>query len=447
MHLGAIIKQQSGGVVVAALGKGAPGCSPGDPAFLPSFSTFDLPMRPASHPISGHFAPAFAPLARQFAQHFESNQEVGASLCVYHRGELVVDLWGGLADQATQTPWTAESLIVVFSVTKGLAAMALNLAAERGLFEWDAPVAHYWSAFAHNGKAQTTVRQLFNHQAGLAAITAPLTLEQLCDPSQRDAVHALLAAQAPAWVAGTQQGYHGISFGLYANAFFHMACGEALDAFLHREYLDPLQADVFMGTPPEQDARIATLYPGSTAGRVGHMLWAALRGGSTEANVARSFLAGGHAKQAFSNPPTPKGLGMYNQPPVRRNCLAWASATATARGLARAYAPWSMGGEWQGRRYVAAHTIAPLLQRQGWSTQDLVLGKPLGWAQGFLKEDDGVFSPHRTAFGHPGMGGALGWCDPASQLSVGYTMNRCDWRIRSPRALALCQALYRCQPS
>ena len=132
MHLGAIIKQQSGGVVVAALGKGAPGCSPGDPAFLPSFSTFDLPMRPASHPISGHFAPAFAPLARQFAQHFESNQEVGASLCVYHRGELVVDLWGGLADQATQTPWTAESLIVVFSVTKGLAAMALNLAAERG---------------------------------------------------------------------------------------------------------------------------------------------------------------------------------------------------------------------------------------------------------------------------------------------------------------------------
>lgn len=82
-----------------------------------------------------------------------------------------------------------------------------------------------------------------------------------------------------------------------------MACGEALDAFLHREYLDPLQADVFMGTPPEQDARIATLYPGSTAGRVGHMLWAALRGGSTEANVARSFLAGGHAKQAFSNPP------------------------------------------------------------------------------------------------------------------------------------------------
>jgi CubicO group peptidase (beta-lactamase class C family) len=86
-----------------------------------------------------------------------------------------------------------------------------------------------------------------------------------------------------------------------------------------------------------------------------------------------------------------------------------------------------------------------LLARQGWSDCDAVLGKPLGWAQGFLKEDDGVFSPNRTSFGHPGMGGALGWCDPSNQLAFAYTMNRCDWRIRSPRALALCQALYQCQ--
>lgn len=402
-------------------------------------------MLTARSPIAGQFSPAFEPVARQFSRHFESAQEIGASLCVYHRGELVVDLWGGLADQATQTPWMAESLIVVFSVTKGLAAMALNLAAERGQFDWDAPVARYWPDFSQNGKAHITVRQLFNHRAGLAAVTTPLTLEQLCDASQREAVHALLATQAPTWLADTQQGYHGISFGLYADAFFQMACGEPLGQFLHREYLDPLQADVFMGTPPTQDARVATLYPGATAGRVGHMLWAAVRGGSAEAHVARSFLRGGLARQAFGNPPTPEGLGMYNQPPVRRNCLAWASATATARGLARAYVPWSVGGEWQGRRYVAVQTIAPLLQRQGWSVQDLVLGKPMGWAQGFLKEEEGVFSPHRTSFGHPGMGGALGWCDPTSQLSVGYTMNRCDWRIRSPRALALCQALYRCQ--
>lgn len=401
-------------------------------------------MIQSTGPIRGQFTPAFAPLAAQFAKAFTDGQEIGASLCVYHRGEQVLDLWGGLADTDTRAPWTADSLIVVFSATKGLAAMALNLAAERGRFAWDAPVAQYWPAFAQAGKAHTTVRQLFNHQAGLAAVTAPLTLAQFCDPSQAPALRAVLAAQPAAGAPPADQAYHAMSYGMYADAFFQEACGEPLGAFLHREYLDPLQADVFLGTPPTQDARVATLYPGSTAGRLGHMVWAALRGGSTEAHVARSFLRGGLAQRALTNPPTPGGMGAYNQPPVRRHGLSWASATATARGLARAYVPWSLGGEWQGRRYVAEQTIAPLLQRQGWSARDPVLGKPLGWAQGFLKEEDGVFSPNRASFGHPGMGGALGWCDPQAQLSWGYTMNRCDWHVRSPRALALCQALYRC---
>jgi CubicO group peptidase (beta-lactamase class C family) len=399
----------------------------------------------ATGAISGQYAEPFAPLAAQFARHFAQHQEIGASLCVYHRGEMVVDLWGGLADRDTGAPWTADSLIVVFSVTKGLAAMALNIAAERGLFNWEMPVAHYWPAFAQAGKDRITVRQLFNHRAGLAAITAPLTLAQFCDPAQADAIRAILAAQPAASAPDASQGYHALSFGMYADAFFEMACGEPLGQFLHREYLDPLQADVFMGTPAEQDERIATLYPVPTPQRVGHMVLAAVRGGSTESNVARSFLRGGLAKTALTNPSTPGGLGAYNQAPVRRNCLSWASATATARGLARAYGPWSMGGLWQGQRYVAEDTIAPITQRQGWSESDLVLGKPLGWAQGFLKEEDGVFSPNRASFGHAGMGGALGWCDPKAHLSLGYTMNHCDWRVRSPRALALCEALYRCQ--
>ena len=394
--------------------------------------------------LQGQYAPRFAPLAQRFAQSLERGEEIGASLCVYHRGEKVVDLWGGLADTATRTPWTADSLIVVFSATKGLTAMALNLAAQRGAFEWDAPVAQYWPAFAQAGKAHITVRQLFNHRAGLAGIHTPLTLAQLCDPAHANAVRTALETQAPAWPADADQGYHGISYGLYASAFFEQVCHEPLSTFLHREYLHPLGADVFLGTPAAQDERVATLYPHSTLNHLGKMAWSALRGGSTESNVSRSFLRGSHARQAFMNPPTPGGIGVYNQLPVRRHNLAWASATATARGLARAYVPWSMGGQWQGQRYVAPETIAPIEQRQGWSEQDLVLGKPMGWAQGFLKEDDGVFSPNRASFGHPGMGGALGWCDPTAQLAFAYTMNRCDWRIRSPRALALCDALYGC---
>jgi CubicO group peptidase (beta-lactamase class C family) len=396
-------------------------------------------------PLHGHCAPAFAPLARQFAQSFAQGDETGAALCVYHRGELVVDLWGGWADVAQQKPWQADSLIVVFSVTKGLAAMALNLAAERGAFDWDAPVARYWPGFASSGKAAITVRQLFNHRAGLAALSTPLSLEQCCDPRQREKVRAALEQQAPAWLPDRDQGYHALTFGLYASEFFQQAVGEPLDVFLQREYLQPLGADVHLGTPASEDHRIATLYPGSDAARVGRMVWAALRGGSTEAMVARSFLAGKDAKGAFSNPAAPKGFDVYNQPPVRRAALAWASATASARGLARAYVPWSVGGAWEGRQWVKPETIAPLLPRQGWAAPDRVLGKPLGWSQGFLKEETTVFSPNPESFGHSGIGGTLGWCDPKAQLAIGYVMNRSDWRVRSPRALALCKALYRCE--
>ncbi|MDT8990530.1 serine hydrolase domain-containing protein [Curvibacter sp. APW13] len=395
-------------------------------------------------PLQGHCHPHFAGVARQFARSFVDGEEIGAALCVYHRGECVVDLWGGWADREQRVPWQADTLIVVFSVTKGLAAMALNLAAERGAFDWDAPVARYWPGFAQNGKADITVRQLFNHRAGLHALSTPLTLEQCFDATQRDAVRAALERQAPAWNAGVDQGYHALTFGLYASAFFRQAVGEPLEAFLHREYLDPLGADVHLGTPPYEDARIATLYPGSDAARVGRMVWAALRGGSTESNVARSFLAGQDAKGAFSNPPAPGGFGVYNQPPVRRAALAWASATASARGLARAYVPWSVGGTWQGRQWLQPQTIAPLLERQGWAEPDRVLGKPLGWSQGFLKEETTVFSPNPESFGHSGIGGTLGWCDPKAQLAIGYVMNRSDWRVRSPRALALCRALYQC---
>ena len=334
----------------------------------------------APAPLQGHCAPAFAPLAQQFAQSFKRGEETGAALCVYHRGEKVVDLWGGWADVDQQTPWHADTLIVVFSVTKGLAAMALNLAAERGAFAWDAPVARYWPGFARNGKDAITVRQLFNHCAGLATIATPLTLAQCCDPAQRDAVRAALEAQAPAWPAGADQGYHGLSFGLYASEFFRQAVGEPLEDFLQREYLHPLGADVHLGTPASEDGRIATLYPGSDLARVGRMVWAALRGGSTESKVARSFLSGKDAKGAFSNPPAPQGFGAYNEVPVRRAALAWASATASARGLARAYVPWSVGGTWQGRQWVKPETIAPLLPRQGWAAPDRVLGKPLGWS-------------------------------------------------------------------
>jgi len=403
---------------------------------------------PAPAPSAGSYADGFAPLADRFASQLRDRAEVGAGLTVYHRGHCVVDVWGGSADTARAIPWASDTRVVVFSVTKGLVAMAMALLADRGQLDWDAPVASYWPGFAAHGKGTITVRALVNHRAGLVGLDHQLAMADCTDPDRRAWVVGVLEQQRPAWEPGTAQGYHAITFGLYVRELFERIAGESLGGFLRRELFEPLDADVSLGTPPEVDARIATLYSPRPAQRLLRMGASALRRGTTEGRIFRSVLGRRSlARAAFGNPKLgPEGIAVYNSLPVRRAELAWASATASARGLARAYLPFASGGAALGTRFLRTATLTPIHARQGWSERDLVLHKPIGWSQGFLKEETTLFSPNPESFGHAGMGGALGWCDPVAELAVGYVMNRLDWRVRSPRALALCHALYACEP-
>ncbi len=399
---------------------------------------------PAPASCGGSYADGFAPVAEQFAR--QLGDEVGAGFAVYRRGVCVVDLWGGRADATTGAPWTRDTRIVVFSVTKGLVAMGLALLADRGQLDWDAPVARYWPGFAANGKAEISVRTLVNHRAGLVGLDAPLLMDDCLLPERRTHLLGVLEQQRPMWEPGTAQGYHAITFGMYVRELFERIADEELGGFLARELFEPLGADVSLGTPPEIDPRIATLYTTSNGSRLWHMLGAAITGRTAEGRIVRAvFGRRSLPRAAFGNPKAgPEGLAVYNSPRVRRAALAWASATASAHGLARAYAPFASGGSAFGRTYLRAATLAPIHARQGWSQRDLVLHKPIGWSQGFAKEEVELFSPNPESFGHPGMGGALGWADPVAELSFGYAMNRLDWRVRSPRALALCRALYAC---
>jgi len=416
----------------------------------PSEPQNDRPSVPAPHPARGHVAPGFEPLARVFAAQLESGSEVGAGLCVYQRGRCVVDLWGGLADVATRRAWEEDTRIVVFSVSKGLAAMALHLLADRGLLDWSAPVSTYWPGFAGAGKAEIDVRTLLGHRGGLPYLDTQLGLSECIDPSQRQKVLEALEAQAPAWKPGSDQGYHALTFGMYAAELFERIAKESMGTFLRRELFEPLGSDARLGTPASHDAATATLYPPATGVRVAKMIASALLfPASTEAYVARATLdRDSVGRRAFLNPKAdlPGGLAAFNPPAERRAAVPSGRAPATARGLARAYLPFASGGEHAGRRYLREDTIAPAYRRTGWSERDLVLQKPLGWTHGFLKEERHVFSPTPESFGHAGMGGALGWCDPVHQLAIGYVMNRMDFRVRSPRALALCHALYECDP-
>jgi CubicO group peptidase (beta-lactamase class C family) len=393
-------------------------------------------------------SPGFERVRRAFEENFERHGEVGAALCVRREGRVVVDLWGGSADPAAGRAWEADTLTNSFSCTKGLVAACFLRLAAQGRFDYDAPLARYWPELAapargpgahaawEEARATLTGRHLLNHRAGLLGVRAPLTLDDLED---RALLSARLAAEPLAWRPGDAQGYHAVTFGLYAGELFWRVAGESVGAFLRRELAEPLGADVHLGLPAALDARCAPIIPGGARDLLCGILPSLLRG-TTEGRFFRGVLRGGDAARAFGQPAAlgARGLHNFNTPRVRRLELPWANAAASGRGLATFYA-----GLLEGRVAPLA-ALAPLRARQSWSERDRVVGKPMGFTQGFLKEGAGVFSPNEASFGHSGAGGALGWCDPDAGLAIGYVMNRMGYHVRSPRALRLCDAIYAC---
>ena len=408
----------------------------------------DLPNA-APYPARGSYADGFESVARQFARQLKDGEEIGASFAVYRKGKCVIDLWGGKADIETNTPWERDTRVCLFSVTKGFVAMALHLLADRGLLDWDAPVTDYWPDFGKNGKESITVKTLLGHRGGLAFLDAPLSLDDCTDPSRNEVLLKALEDQRPAWPVGKDQGYHAITFGMYARELFErITDGKDLGHFLREELFDELGSDVYLGTPASLDHLFATLYPPAKPARVAKMLSNAfINRQSTEARVFKQFLTPRSTmRQSLLNPSIPNDdITLYNQPPVRRTVLGWASATGSAQGVARAYLPFAAQGRFNSKTFFDDKTLANTYRRQGWSSNDLVLQKPVGWSNGFCKEERHLFSPNPESFGHPGMGGALGWADPIEEITIGYAMNRMDWRIRSPRIVNLCRVLYDCE--
>jgi CubicO group peptidase (beta-lactamase class C family) len=388
--------------------------------------------------VHGSVAPGWEPVAEVFRENFARRGEVGAAVCMMHEGRVVVDLWGG--ESAPGVAWKEDTLTLVFSVTKGLASIAFLVLADRGGLEYDAPVAKYWPEFRRNF-GETSVRTLLNHRAGTSILDTPLSLKDFHDPER---VSRALEAQRPTWNPGEHQGYGATVWGMYAGELFRRAAGESIGQFLRREIAEPIDAEVWLGMPPEHDHRVSTLIPVPLRDRLLRQVPAML-GRSADGRVFRkvAFARKSDTWRAFKNPADvgPSGMATFNQPEVRRPELPWCNAVATARGIARVYA--ALGDPVAGVRLVSAATVAPLRERQS-NGFDRVMCREFGFSQGFMKDDPALFSPNPATFGHPGTGGSVGLYDPDRRLAVGYTMNRMDWRIRSPRALELCRAAYRC---
>ena len=372
--------------------------------------------------IHGFAAPGFEPVRAAFAANFERAEplrEVGAAVSVYRRGVQVVDLWAGWRDSARTQPWTRDTLVNVWSTTKGIVAVAFAMAVERGQIDYEAPVTRYWPEFAAHGKERTTVSQVLSHQAGLPGFAAPTNAQDVYD---WDACCAKLAAQAPAWPAGENTCYHAGTFGFLAGEIFRRATGQTLGAYIARQLARPLEADIHLGTPANEEARIAPMIAPALTPDL--------------AALGLSDIA----MMAMSNP---------ELHPDQANTRAWRAAElpamnlhATADGVARVFAALANGGELHGVGIAASSAIAAMTAVQSRRT-DMLLGFDVHWARGVALNTTGVFGANPASFGHTGWGGSFGFADPDADIGAAYVMNRMGPDlVGDARAVALAHAIY-----
>lgn len=393
----------------------------------------------ATLPIHGPVAPAFKEVEQEFHRNFTERGEIGAACAIWHDGEMVVDLWGGRRDAATGEPWDKDTLVVVFSTSKGVSAMVMAVAHSRGCFEMDRPVAHYWPEFAQSGKEAITIRQLLAFQAGLSALDEAIEPGMLAD---LDAVAAAIARQAPAWEPGTRHGYHPLSLGFYQNELIRRTDSKhrSLGTFLQDEIARPLGIELYIGLPREVgDERVAAIKAFSPLS----MLLAPRT--MPPRLVLSMFWPWSLAHRAMTNPRL-RGPGAFNTDPFRRVEFPSATGIGNARALARAYGAFATGG---GELGLTAETTAELTAAPRSPTlgsRDMITTIDTSYAFGFVKPFGSFqFGSSGAAFGCPGAGGSFGFADPDARLGFGYVMNRMGMHIfNDPREKALRDACYRC---
>jgi CubicO group peptidase (beta-lactamase class C family) len=375
-------------------------------------------------PVSGQVADGFEPVRTAFEANFVQRGDVGAAVHVIVDGETVVDLWGGSVDAANTQPWTPDTLVNVWSTTKGWLALALHLLADRGQLDLEAPVAQYWPEFAQNGKSGVLVKHVLAHTAGLPAPSMKVPDEAVYD---WDTMIHSLERSTLFWEPGTRCGYHAATFGWLNGEVLRRITGMSVGQFLQSEIAEPLEADVFIGLSPEEEARAAETIPPGVGWR-----WA----------VRASFILGGNMRSgAFLNPPRPPKAANTHR--WRASEIPSSNGHASARGLARFYAPLARGGMAHGTQLLSDASLERA-SREEFQGKDVIAGMPVRRSLGFMLADPQHGDPRpSSAFGHPGMGGSIGFADPARRLAMGYVMNRMVFGPDA-RYANLCRAVYTC---
>jgi CubicO group peptidase (beta-lactamase class C family) len=386
--------------------------------------------------IQGHVSPGFEAVSEVFTENFVRRREVGGACCAFYRGEKVVDLWGGVRNKQTGEPWEKDTMVLVYSATKGLAAMTLAIAHSRGWLDYEERVSAYWPEFAQQNKGRITVRQLLAHQAGLFELNEPIDRSLLADP---DRLAVVLARQKPAWEPGRRQAYHAITLGFYEGELLRRVDPQhrSLGQFFQDEIATPLSLDIYIRLPETiPNSRLATIARPSLV----EMLRAFGLRFTLEAMNRRSKIV--RALRGSELPHDEQRIYARNLE------VASGGGVGTARAIAHAYSVFATGGSEPGLRQETLDLLAAPATPSARSFYDECMkANGVQFSLGFMKPSPVWPFGGPRSFGSPGSGGSLGFADPTAAVGYGYVTSQMGTRLTGdPRDVALREALYSAIP-
>jgi CubicO group peptidase (beta-lactamase class C family) len=376
--------------------------------------------------------PNLGQLHEAFEFNFSEGGELGASVSVWQGGRALVNMGQGWCDREQTKPWTAETPVLFWSATKGLAAACvLHALQERALDPRDTRVSELWPEFGAAGKGDVTIAQLMSHQAGLPVLNEPVEVWDY------EAVVAALAAEPPHWTLGDGHGYHPRTFGFLMDELVRRITGVRIREYWRTTFAEPMQLDVWIGIPEEIVDRVAPVFPAKTSPPKGDLFY------------SEFFRAGSFTARAFTSPRGLHSAVALNKPEALTAGFPGFGGVGTASSLAKFYAMLANGGVMDGQRYFDSASIDWMTKTQ---TQgpDRVLQLETAFSCGFMRDPlyadrtkkRNSFGPSVSAFGHPGAGGSQAFADPETGIAFAYVMNQMEPGVLpSAKAMRLVEAV------
>ena len=364
-----------------------------------------------------------------FDENFERFGELGAAVSVWQNGKSIVDLCGGFCDAGRERPWTPDTVVLVWSATKGIGSACVLRALQQQKIELNRTVAEFWPEFGQAEKDKITLEQLLSHQAGLCAF------DQRVDVLDYGGVIRALETQAPLWPPGTGHGYHARTFGFLLDQLTRRIAKKTLSDYWQENFARPLELDFWIGLPEKENSRVATIYAAKSG-----------KPPQPEEFYRDLVTPGTLARRTFTSPYGLNVISKMNDPHIRAQPNVSFGGIGSASTLAKFYSTLANGGEENRQTLFSPKTIEQMTTTLS-DGVDRVFQISTAFSAGFMKDSRDaarrMFGPSATSFGHPGAGGSHAFADPENKIGFAYVMNQMEQSVLpNEKSLRLVDAIY-----